>query len=255
MPQIDDSSVSPKTTNFLNGHRLETGPVKKKICGIRDYIWLHISANLWVKIPKFGGSKKLDKDFEKWDLQTQSPTRHPEGVAPPKMVPPYSLGTYPPKTPEHFDALLLLHWEKIDFLKTPDFGQSTQTALELPKIDICQNWPKGILGDVSSCLETKFDKKMSMGSVPNCWKEILMCHAIRWFKCKLKPPKNQGEPWNWPSCSPFRSNFFFVYILEGQLTKWSSLIGCGKWCHSGHVHLSQWTTWNFPTIPNVNKGN
>ena len=30
-----------------------------------------------------------------------------------------------------------------------------------------------------------------MGSVPNCRKEIPTRHAIRWFKCKLKPPKNQ----------------------------------------------------------------
>ena len=30
-----------------------------------------------------------------------------------------------------------------------------------------------------------------MGSVPNCQKEIPTCYAIRWFKCKLKPPKNQ----------------------------------------------------------------
>ena len=28
-----------------------------------------------------------------------------------------------------------------------------------------------------------------MGSVPNCRKEIPMRDAIRWFKCKLKPPK------------------------------------------------------------------
>ena len=28
-----------------------------------------------------------------------------------------------------------------------------------------------------------------MGSVPNCQKEIPARHAIRWFKCKLKPPK------------------------------------------------------------------
>ena len=27
-----------------------------------------------------------------------------------------------------------------------------------------------------------------MGSVPNCRKEIPTRHAIRWFKCKLKPP-------------------------------------------------------------------
>ena len=29
-----------------------------------------------------------------------------------------------------------------------------------------------------------------MGSVPNEQKEILMHDPIRWFKCKLKPPKN-----------------------------------------------------------------
>ena len=40
-------------------------------------------------------------------------------------------------------------------------------------------------------LRPNLTKKKSMGSVPNCWKEILMCHAIRWFKCKLKPPKNE----------------------------------------------------------------
>ena len=28
-----------------------------------------------------------------------------------------------------------------------------------------------------------------MGSVPHCQKEIPNHHAIRWFKCKLKPPK------------------------------------------------------------------
>ena len=95
--------------------------------------------------------------------------------------------TYNPQS--HFDAPSLLHRENIDFLKTPDFGQSTQTALESLKIDICQNGTQGALGDVSSCLETKFDKKMSMGSVPNCRKEITMRYSIRWFKCKLKPPK------------------------------------------------------------------
>ena len=28
-----------------------------------------------------------------------------------------------------------------------------------------------------------------MGSVPNCRKEIADHYPIRWFKCKLKPPK------------------------------------------------------------------
>ena len=32
--------------------------------------------------------------------------------------------------------------------------------------------------------------KIPMGSVPNCQKEIVNRQAIRWFKFKLKPPKN-----------------------------------------------------------------
>ena len=123
---------------------------------------------------------------------------------PQKMVPPYSLGTCPPKTPSHFDAPSLLHGVNMDFLKTLVFGQSTQTALESPKIDICQSGPQGALGDVSSCLQTKFDKKMSMGSVPNWPKEIADHDPIRWFKCKLKPPKNQADiqEWSLNQCSP-----------------------------------------------------
>ena len=51
------------------------------------------------------------------------------------------------------------------------------------------------------CLESKFDKKIPMGSVPNCQKEIparhairwFKCKLIRWFKCKLKPPKKRCQ--------------------------------------------------------------
>ena len=32
-----------------------------------------------------------------------------------------------------------------------------------------------------------------MESVPNCRKEIVNRYAIRWFKCKLKPPKNESH--------------------------------------------------------------
>ena len=173
--------------NFSNGHSSETGYVKNlKINITRDYMWLHICANLWVKIPTFGGSKKFGKDFEKRNLWTRSPARRPEGVAPARKW--YHHIAWVPahlKPPNHFDAPSLLHRVNIDFLKTPDFGQSTRTALESPKIDICQNGPQGALGHVSSCLETKFDKEMSMGSVPNCRKEIANPYGIRWFKCKL----------------------------------------------------------------------
>ena len=37
---------------------------------------------------------------------------------------------------------------------------------------------------------SKFDKKSSKGSVPNWRLQICNRYAIRWFKCKLKPPKN-----------------------------------------------------------------
>ena len=157
-------------------------------------MWLHICANLWVKIPKFRGVKKIQQRFWKTEPLDSKPCQTSWGChTPPKMVPPYSLGTCPPKTPSHFDAPSLLHRVNIDFLKTPVFGQSTRMALESPKIDICQNGPQGGLRDVSSCLETKFDKKMSMGSVPNCQKEIANRYGIRWFKCKLKPPKNTAD--------------------------------------------------------------
>ena len=32
-----------------------------------------------------------------------------------------------------------------------------------------------------------------MGSVQNCRKEIADRYPIRWFKCKLKPPKNYSD--------------------------------------------------------------
>ena len=34
-----------------------------------------------------------------------------------------------------------------------------------------------------------------MGSVPNSRWEISKCYGIRWFKCKLKPPKNWDTSW------------------------------------------------------------
>ena len=184
--------------NFSNGHSSESGPIKNFKKNISwDYMWLHICANLWVKIPTFRGSKKFNKDFWKRNLRTRSPARRPQGVTPPWKW--YHHIAWVPahlQTPRHFDAPSLLHWENIDFLNTPVFDQSTRTALESPKIDICQNGPQGALGDVSSCLETKFDKKMSMESVPNWPKEIADHDPIRWFKCKLKPPKNKCKNLN-----------------------------------------------------------
>ena len=111
----------------------------------------------------------------------------------PKMVPPYSLGTCPPKTPKPCRSFVTPSSRKNWFSEGIFFWQTTRMALESPKIDICQNWPRRVQGDVISCLESKFDQKIPMGSVPNCRKEIPNRYGIRWFKCKLKPPKNSMD--------------------------------------------------------------
>ena len=38
---------------------------------------------------------------------------------------------------------------------------------------------------------SKFDQKSPKGSVPKGQSYFAMRYAIRWFKCKLKPPKNK----------------------------------------------------------------
>ena len=82
---------------------------------------------------------------------------------PPKMVPPYSLGTCPPTKPETLWCPIAPSSRKNWFSEGIFFWQITWMALELPKIDICQNWPRRVLGDVIRCLEPKFDKKNSNG--------------------------------------------------------------------------------------------
>ena len=59
------------------------------------------------------------------ELLRSMPCRTPQVCrTPPKMVPPYSLGTCPPKTaPSLVKALLLLHQEKINFLKVSFFDK------------------------------------------------------------------------------------------------------------------------------------
>ena len=39
-------------------------------------------------------------------------------------------------------------------------------VLEFPKVDMCQNWPKGVLGYVLRCFESKFDRKNSNEKCP-----------------------------------------------------------------------------------------
>ena len=57
-------------------------------------------------------------------------------------------------------------------------------------MDLCQKWPQQVQGHVSRCPVSKFEKKIPKGSVPNCRLQIANCYGIRWFKYKLKPPKN-----------------------------------------------------------------
>ena len=58
---------------------------------------------------------------------------------PPKMVPPYSLGTCPPKTLKPQQSPIAPSLRKNLFSEGIFFWQITQMALELPKIDICQS--------------------------------------------------------------------------------------------------------------------
>ena len=83
------------------------------------------------------------------------------------------------------------------------FWQITRMALESPKINICQNWPRRVLGDVISCLESTFDKK------------IPKCHGIRWFKCKLKPPKK--VLYKFPNDIPLQLST--LHAINGWFTK------------------------------------
>ena len=111
------------------------------------------------------------KCVQKWTFCILCSAGPPKCVAPPKngtTIKPRYLPTYNP-----WDTLmphLSFIEKKIDFLKAPNFWQITQMALESPKIDICQNWPRRVPGDVIRCLESKFVKKIPMESIPNCQK-------------------------------------------------------------------------------------
>ena len=53
-----------------------------------------------------------------------------------------------------------------------------------------------------------------MGSVQNCQKEIPASHAIRWFKCKLKPRKNTDViPLHKSACTTNTTNYRPISLL------------------------------------------
>ena len=126
-----------------------------------------------------------------WNLRIQSPARAPKCLTPPPKWYHHIAQPSAHLKPPSFEKVAAPSSRKNGYLKGLYFGISTRTALESPKSDIFQIWPKRVLGHVISCPEPKFEKKILMESVPNEQKEILMRDPIRWFKCKLKPPKKQ----------------------------------------------------------------
>ena len=112
---------------------------------------------------------------------------------PPKMVPSYSLVIWLPKTPKSHWSPVAPSSRKLWFSEDTQFwpkysnGPGVTKSWQISKVTIrCHK----------TCLKlswVKFDQKIPMGSVPNCRKEIANRYPIRWFKCKLKPPKNHFQ--------------------------------------------------------------
>ena len=87
--------------NFSNGHSSETACVKKK--KKIGYSRLHVVTHLCQFMgqnSKIWGVKKIRQRFSEAEPLDSNPRQMPPGCqTPPKMVPPYSLGTCPPKSP------------------------------------------------------------------------------------------------------------------------------------------------------------
>ena len=68
------------SANYSNGHSSDNGPKKNKTKnGVLVYILLHIYANLWLKIPKFGGVKKNEQLFDISKIASLWPSKRPIG--------------------------------------------------------------------------------------------------------------------------------------------------------------------------------
>ena len=101
----------PKNGQFFEwpqlGHRTRK---KKKKNGIPDYIQLHTCANLWVKIAKFWGVKKIRQRFSEVEPLDSKPHQMPPGCRTPQKwyhhIAQVSAHLQPPS---HFDAPSLLH--------------------------------------------------------------------------------------------------------------------------------------------------
>ena len=65
---------------LLECHSSDTGHKKNKTKnGILVFILLHIYANLWLKIPKFGGVKKNEQLFDISKIPSLQPSKWPIG--------------------------------------------------------------------------------------------------------------------------------------------------------------------------------
>ena len=56
---------------------------------------------------------------------------------------------------------------------------------------------------------SKFDQKIPKGSVPNCQSKFAIHDPIRWFKCKIKPPKHKTGK----DLINYLDDYFFVALL------------------------------------------
>ena len=83
--KIDDLCVSWKMANYLNSHSSDTTPKNKflKICILRLHMVTHMCQFMGQNF-EICEVKKFDKDLEKQNLQTRSPARSPQCVAPPQ---------------------------------------------------------------------------------------------------------------------------------------------------------------------------
>ena len=67
---------------------------------------------------------------------------------------------------------------------------------------LCPNLTKKFRKEASQRANRNFSCAMLLGGLSVNLNHLKMCYAIRWFKCKLKPPKNDEHhfPATVPAC-------------------------------------------------------
>ena len=90
----------PKNGKFSNGHSSETRCVKKKKKRVLQISYSYTPVPIYgSKLRNLGGQKNSTKIFGSGTFGLEARQMPPGCRTSPKMVPPYSLGTCPPKTP------------------------------------------------------------------------------------------------------------------------------------------------------------